>query len=151
MKLFCSILLSAMFMSFAFSGIEKDNARKFSAEFDQKGNQVSLDNFPEELIGFWSCNCEKDKNAESGAETPPGFWIKKRSEGYEVWYQRSSGIITEIKRSKNIFILKYEDEFEGDEIVIEIELNNDRLTIDGGGICEGWGSSGMEKCKLKDF
>ena len=120
-------------------------------KLDQKSAQVSLENFPEELIGYWSCNCETDRKAGDGAGVPPAFWIKKSAEGYEVWYTRSSGIIKEISRSENRFTLKYEDEYDGDT-VLEIELINERLTINGAQNCEPWGNaSGMEKCAVKDY
>ena len=100
-------------------------------------------NFPEELIGNWSCNCGYEGIDE--ADNPPSFYIKETTEGYEIWYARTEGIVKEIKHTDNSYIVKYEDDDEG-QIIIELKLKNNRLNINGL-TCE---SSGMERCSLDE-
>ena len=100
-------------------------------------------NFPEELIGNWSCNCGYQGLDE--ADSYPSFWIKETSEGYEIWYARTEGIVKEIKHTDNSYIVKYEDDHEG-QIIIELKLKNNRLNING----LTCGGSGMERCSLDE-
>ena len=154
-------LFTLIFISLLLTGCEnktESNKKEDNKEaFDGKNLELETDlegikaereaeaslNFPEELIGDWSCNCGYEGIDE--ADNPPGFYIKETTEGYWIWYARTQGIVKEIKHTDNSYIVKYEDDDEGQRI-IKLKLKNNRLNINGL-TCE---SSGMERCSLDE-
>jgi hypothetical protein len=99
---------------------------------------------PEQLKGFWSCDCVVDKNAQDEASKPPAFVLKDSPKGPELWHARTQGKVTKILTNGSSYTLYYRDKYEG-EIQLKLLLKGTRLIVDGGyEECK----SGMQKCKI---
>jgi hypothetical protein len=91
--------------------------------------EVSITNFPTELIGVWSINTESYK-AYGG-----DFSIEKNEFGYELYYQRGRGNIIDIhksdKRDKTYLIHCFSNgSGQGIEIIeFKLILNGDQLKL----------------------
>jgi hypothetical protein len=99
---------------------------------------------PDQLKGFWSCNCIADKNAKDEAGKPPSFVLKDSPKGPELWHARTQGKVTRVVKNGSSFTIYYKDKYEG-EIHLKLILKGTRLIVDGGyEDCE----LGMQKCNI---
>jgi hypothetical protein len=99
---------------------------------------------PEQLKGFWSCDCVADKNAQDEASKPPAFVLKDSPKGPELWHARTQGKVTKIMANGSSYTIFYRDKYEG-EIQLKLLLKGTRLIV-----AEGYEEckSGMQKCKI---